>query len=181
MVMTAPRHLYLVALGSNLGDRARLLDGAAAEIAARLGEVVARSPAYETEPMGAADQPFLNAALVLRSPEAPEAVLAALLAIEAQLGRVRRERWGNRTIDLDLLLWRPDGQEGGTWESATLRLPHPEMLKRDFVLVPACDVAADWLHPGTHRTLAAETAARGYGLKPASASPPAPRSSRREP
>lgn len=159
-------HEYLIALGSNLGDRAAHLARARGEIARRLGPVLDISKTYETEPLGAADQLFFNAAVVARSNLAPQDALAILLAIEADLGRVRRERWGNRVIDLDLLLWRAANDAASTptrpFAGPGLAIPHPAMLDRSFVLVPACDVAGAWIHPGTGRSLEAELELRGY-------------------
>src|SRR5690606_33229823 len=96
--------LYVIGLGSNLGDRHAYLERAWQLVEGRLGSVLKASPWYETQPLGAADQLFLNGALLCAADLAPEPMLAGLLAIEADLGRVRRERWGNRVIDLDLLL-----------------------------------------------------------------------------
>ena len=166
MTLGTDENLYLVALGSNLGDRWELLADAAHRIETTLGPVLAHAQVYETEPVGAADQLFLNSALVCASLLAPEAALAQLLAIEAVMGRVRREKWGNRPIDLDLLLWRRAADAvqvaSRTYVSPSLTLPHPRLLERDFVLIPAVDVAADWVHPATGRTLAAELTQRAY-------------------
>lgn len=142
-------HLYLVALGTNMGDRAAHLSRARIEIEHRLGPILAMSKVYETEPMGVADALFLNAALVVQTSLDPEAALTALLAAETSMGRVRQERWGNRVIDLDLLLWRPHSGTSTPFSSPTLTIPHPHMLTRDFVMRPAREVAPDWLHPLT--------------------------------
>lgn len=157
-------HRYLIALGANLGDREAMLARAVALIGERVGPVAARAKVYETAPVGAADQTFLNSALVCESALGPDETLAALLAIETEMGRVRREKWGNRTIDLDVLMWEPEPGASRAWSSPTLTIPHPHLLDRDFALVPACDVAGDWRHPTTGRTLADERAARGYDL-----------------
>ncbi|GEM88583.1 2-amino-4-hydroxy-6-hydroxymethyldihydropteridine diphosphokinase [Oceanithermus desulfurans] len=140
--MTAAR--ALVALGSNLGDRAGHLLGAVAALSRLQGfELSALSPIYETEPVGPADQPpYLNAVLVGRSALEPEALLAALLEIERAHGRVRRECWGPRTLDLDLLDFG-----GRVLERPGLSLPHPRLHERAFVLVPLAEVAPDWRHP----------------------------------
>lgn len=154
------KHEYLIALGSNLGDRAAHLARARGEIAQRLGPLLATSKTYETEPIGAADQLFFNAAVVAQSDLDPQAALSTLLAIESDMGRVRRERWGNRVIDLDLILWRETGDPATAasrcFEGPGLSIPHPAMLGRDFVLTPASDVAGHWIHPTTGTTLAQE-------------------------
>ena len=127
-----------VALGSNLGDRRAHLEAAFAALAALPGTtLLARSAIYETPPFGPpGQQEYFNAAAALSTTLGPHALLDALLAIEQSRGRVRRERWGPRTLDLDLLL------HGDTvLRDARLTLPHPAMLSRAFVLTPLCDLA----------------------------------------
>lgn len=140
-----------VALGANLGDReASLLD--AVERLNTLGEVVAVSSFFETEPVGYVDQPsFLNGACVLETSLAPLALLRGLLTIEQKMGRDRSHgiAKGPRVIDLDLLLY-----EDVTVTSAELTLPHPEMAGRRFVLEPLAQVAGDWVVPGSGATVA---------------------------
>ena len=116
---------------------------------ATVGEVQARSSIYLTEPVGGPpNQPlYLNAVLVL-APGAgldrPEALLEVLLEIERGQGRVRRERWGARSLDLDLL-----SVGGRIVDRPQLTLPHPRMMGRAFVLAPLCEVAPGWRHPVT--------------------------------
>ncbi|HVW20310.1 MAG TPA: 2-amino-4-hydroxy-6-hydroxymethyldihydropteridine diphosphokinase [Opitutaceae bacterium] len=130
----------LIGLGSNLGERA----GRMAEALRRLHRtpglrVAAVSSLYATAPLGVTGQPeFLNAAGELRSELGPRELLEACLRIEAELGRVRGERWGPRTIDLDLLWFG-----GRTVREPGLELPHPRMRERAFVLVPAAEIAPD--------------------------------------
>ncbi len=139
-----------IGLGSNLGDRAAALDAAIEAIAATPGiTVTATSRVRDTEPVGVADQPrFLNAALEVETRLAPEKLLDRLLEIEAQLGRVRAERWGPRVIDLDLLLY-------GTraFESERLTVPHPRLTDRRFVLEPLAELCPNLRVPGTGRTV----------------------------
>ncbi len=151
---------YLIAIGSNLGDRLGTIEEAVTRIEARCGKVAARSSLYETAPIGAADRVFINGALILRSSSSPESLLRHLLEIEIALGRTREVHWGNRTIDLDILLGRDPGGTALVMASSTLSLPHPRMLERDFVLFPACDIAGQWLHPQSGITLAQELARR---------------------
>lgn len=123
-----------VALGSNLGDRLANLERAAARLE-RLGRLAALSPVYETAPVGGAPQgPFYNAAAVLETCLGAEALLAGLLDIERELGRVRGERWGPRLIDLDLILhgWTVTRTDAAT-------VPHPRYRERRFVLAPLVD------------------------------------------
>lgn len=140
--MTATR--ALVALGSNLGDRAGHLLGAVAALARRPKvRLAGLSRIYETVPVGPAGQgPYLNAVLAVETELGPLELLEVLLAIERAHGRVRRERWGPRTLDLDLLDFG-----GRVLERPELSLPHPRLHERAFVLVPLAEVAPDWRHP----------------------------------
>jgi 2-amino-4-hydroxy-6-hydroxymethyldihydropteridine diphosphokinase len=148
----------VVALGANLGERQATLDRAAGLIAAEVGPLAARSRWHETPAMIHPDDPaksypaFLNGAVLARTSLAPAAILRELHAIEARLGRDRsREaaRWRPRLIDLDLV-----AVEDLVLDEPSLRLPHPEMHKRDFVLVPFCEVWPAWRHPVLGRTAA---------------------------
>ena len=134
---------YLVALGTHMGDRQGHLDQA----------VAAQSPVWETPPVGPADRLFLNAALICETDKIPEDMMLGLLGIESVMGRVRRERWGNRIIDLDLLLGIDKIGTSMRSETKVLTLPHPTMLERDFVLLPATAIAGEWIHPETGQSL----------------------------
>lgn len=127
-----------VALGSNLGDRRAHLEAAFAALGRLPGtRLLARSGLYETAPVGPpGQQDYLNAAAKLSTVLPPLELLDALLAIEQSRGRVRRERWGPRTLDLDLLL-----HGDLRLSEPRLTLPHPAMLARAFVLAPLCDLA----------------------------------------
>ncbi|MGN6519259.1 MAG: 2-amino-4-hydroxy-6-hydroxymethyldihydropteridine diphosphokinase [Dokdonella sp.] len=138
-----------VGLGGNLGDPRRQLESALGELAALAStRLVARSSLYRTAPWGVADQPaFVNAVAELESGLAPRELLHALLAIEQRHGRVRDgTRWGPRTLDLDLLACG-DVQLAG----AGLVLPHPELARRAFVLVPLAEIAPDFFVAGAGR------------------------------
>ena len=131
--MTA--HRAYVGVGANLGDPARNVERAL-ELLGELGAVVARSALYRTRPWGKADQPwFVNAVALLETALAPSALLAALRALERRLGRVPGERWGPRIIDLDLLTY--DDLEA---DEPALRIPHPHLRERAFVLVPLAEI-----------------------------------------
>jgi 2-amino-4-hydroxy-6-hydroxymethyldihydropteridine diphosphokinase len=141
----------VVALGANLGDREATLTRAVELIGEEIGPVQARSAWVETEALIHPDDPatsyppFLNGVLVARTDLDPEEVLRRLHAIEARLGRDRdREtaRWRPRAIDLDLVAF-----DSVVLDTPTLRLPHPEMHKRRFVLAPMAEVWPDWRHP----------------------------------
>lgn len=131
----------VVGLGTNLGARRALLLGATHALGARPGlSVLARSHLYETPPLGPPQPDYLNAALLVEWSGTPRALLSELHAVERLLGRERRERWGPRTIDLDLLWW-----EAGAVHEADLLVPHPGLLVRNFALAPWLDVLPDQL------------------------------------
>jgi 2-amino-4-hydroxy-6-hydroxymethyldihydropteridine diphosphokinase len=135
----------LLALGSNLGDRARLLQDAIDALAAAPGvRLLKHSDWIETAPLGgpAGQQPFLNGAALLETSLDPEALHALLLDLEQRAGRERTRRWAARTLDLDLLLY-----DQYVCHTPALRIPHPRLAVRRFVLLPACQVAPDMLHP----------------------------------
>lgn len=137
--------LAYVALGSNLGDRRATLDSALDRLRATPGVTVLGASSYhETAPVGgpSGQGMYLNAVAEIRTTLAPEALLRELLAIEAELGRVRAERFGPRTLDLDLLLF---GQEHV--ETEQLIVPHPRMHERRFVLAPLAEIAPLAVHP----------------------------------
>ena len=106
------------------------------------GTVTARSPVIATPAMGAAQRRFANAALVLESELDPPSLLAALKRTERAFGRRPGQRWGDRVLDCDIVLW-----SGGAWRTKTLAIPHPAFAERRFVLDPACDIAPDWRTP----------------------------------
>ncbi len=131
-----------IGLGSNLGDRLAILNQAVAYLAT-LGSVTAISSIYETDPVGFVDQPpFLNAVVCLQTTLAPADLLANLLRIEHEMGRVRTFPNAPRIVDLDLLMI------GETViQTTTLSVPHPRLQERSFVLVPLADIAPDIVHP----------------------------------
>jgi 2-amino-4-hydroxy-6-hydroxymethyldihydropteridine diphosphokinase len=141
----------LIGLGSNLGDRQCALEEATARLAIYPGiHLVTRSSWISTEPIGgpAGQAPYLNGAALIETPLAPEPLLGVIEQIEAELGRQRSQRWGPRTIDLDLLLYDRVVRAG-----PGVVLPHPRMAWRRFVLEPASEVAADMIHPTTGWTI----------------------------
>ncbi|RZM82016.1 2-amino-4-hydroxy-6-hydroxymethyldihydropteridine diphosphokinase [Leptolyngbya iicbica] len=139
-----------IALGSNLGDSLAILQGAIAALDRHPNVSVTRcSSIYQTAPVGPPQPDYFNACALLATTLPPEALLQLLLAIEAQFGRVRRERWGARLLDLDLLL-----VESQQCQTSRLELPHPRMWERAFVMVPLAEIAPDWPHPATGQTVA---------------------------
>ena len=119
------------------------------EECAAFGTVTARSPVIATPAMGAAQRRFANAALVLESELDPPSLLAALKRTEREFGRRPGQRWGDRVLDLDIVLW-----SGGAWRSGGLTIPHAAFAQRRFVLDPACAIAPDWRTPPHGLTLA---------------------------
>jgi len=137
--------LAYVALGSNLGDpRRQLLDAMDALSNLPDTRLLQRSRLYRTPPWGVLEQPpFINAAVELDTSLSPHALLDAMLAIEQRAGRVRAERNGPRTLDLDLL-----HVDGVQLDDPQLTLPHPRMAERAFVLLPLHDIAPTLRLPG---------------------------------
>ena len=145
----------LIGIGSNLGNRVVLLRRAIKTVHDRCGRVVDVSAGYESEPVGGcADQRFLNAVLCCETDYSPQRLWAQLDAIELQLGRIRTQRWANRSIDLDILLWQNASGRAEVLNLLDLKIPHPRMLFRDFVLRPATDIAPRWQHPYCQQELA---------------------------
>ncbi len=142
----------LIGLGANLGDRLQTFQRAVTLIAAH-PNLTLRSTSrwHETVPIGGpADQPpYLNGAITLETSLAPLSLAEVIWGIETELGRRRQDRWGPRTIDLDLLLY-----DRLTLATPSLVLPHPRMAWRRFVLEPAVEVAAEMIHPTTGWTIA---------------------------
>lgn len=133
-----------IGLGSNLGDREANLEAAVGALSSEAGvRVLRQSGVYETEPVGVVDQGwFFNAVVEIESALGPPELLAALKRIEARLGRRPGRRWGERLIDLDLLLY--DDLVVG---EPDLTIPHPELWRRLFVLLPLAEVARDLRAP----------------------------------
>ncbi|HYR68814.1 MAG TPA: 2-amino-4-hydroxy-6-hydroxymethyldihydropteridine diphosphokinase [Candidatus Dormibacteraeota bacterium] len=135
-----------VGIGSNLGDREYLIRKAVGELRALPVTALVRvSSLYDTDPVGEIEQPpFLNAVAWLETELEARALLWQLLLIEQRMGRVRAQRWGPRSIDLDLLFF------GDTsLDEPDLKLPHPEAHRRAFVLYPLQELDPDFLHPLT--------------------------------
>jgi 2-amino-4-hydroxy-6-hydroxymethyldihydropteridine diphosphokinase len=137
-----------LSLGSNLGQREAHIHEAIQRLEAA-GKVVSVSSLYETEPVEFTHQPwFLNCAVALETSESPEQLMKTALAIERTMGRVRDQKKGPRTIDIDVLLY---GEM--VVDSAGLTIPHPAMQERRFVLEPLAEIAPEVEHPVLKKTV----------------------------
>lgn len=141
------RDVYL-SLGSNVGDRGNHLREAITRLASA-GRIVSVSSFYETEPVEVTNQPcFLNCVLEIETSKMPKQLIAAVLAIEQEMGRQRTRNKGPRVIDIDILLF------GETIvDSPELRIPHPAMHERRFVLEPLAEIAPEARHPIFKKTV----------------------------
>jgi 2-amino-4-hydroxy-6-hydroxymethyldihydropteridine diphosphokinase len=144
-------NLVFLGLGTNLGSRSRNLNDAVSGINEQIGKVVKISSVYETEPWGfKSDYQFLNIVIKVETILSPDAFLEAILRIELYLGRVRGEnQYSSRIIDVDILFF-----EDQVIDSATLKVPHPKLHERKFVLVPLCEIEPEMIHPVLKKTLA---------------------------
>jgi 2-amino-4-hydroxy-6-hydroxymethyldihydropteridine diphosphokinase len=147
--------MILIGLGANMptaayGPPERALEEALRRLDARGAATRARSRLWRTAPVPASDQPdYMNAVARLATALAPAALLETMLAVERELGRERRERWGPRTLDLDLLAYGDL-----VLDEAGLTLPHPRLAERAFVLLPLSEIAPGWRHPVSRLTVA---------------------------
>ncbi len=134
----------LVALGSNMGDRAAHIESALTAMDENQAiRLLASSELTETAPYGVTDQDdFLNGAIYIETILSPHALLAFLQQLENESGRERTRHWGPRTLDLDLIYYSDH-----ILHSDKLTLPHPEMQKRDFVLEPICEITPNYIDP----------------------------------
>jgi 2-amino-4-hydroxy-6-hydroxymethyldihydropteridine diphosphokinase len=132
-----------IALGANLGHPLETLNAAIETLIQHPDlDLIARSSWYLTAAVGPPQPDYLNGCIVMATTIPPHELMTLLLAIEDQFGRVRQERWGARSLDLDLLLY--DDQ---ILQTPHLTLPHPRMGERAFVLVPLAEIAPDWIDP----------------------------------
>lgn len=137
-----------ILLGTNLGDRQANLSEATRLISLYV-TILRKSRVYRTQAWGKTEQPdFYNQVLEVSTSIAPELLLRALLQTELQMGRERKEKWGARQIDIDILFYRNE-----TVRLPQLQIPHPEIQNRRFALVPLCDLAPDFMHPTLNKRL----------------------------
>ncbi|WP_121810735.1 2-amino-4-hydroxy-6-hydroxymethyldihydropteridine diphosphokinase [Mucilaginibacter kameinonensis] len=130
-------------LGSNLGKRELFLQQAIEAISSQVAPVKIVSSVYETQSWGKTDEPdYLNQVLMLQTELSAQDVLEKILGIELEMGRKREVKWGSRTIDIDILFY---GDE--VIHEFNLVVPHPELYKRSFTLIPLAEIAPDFIHP----------------------------------
>jgi len=140
--------LYLQ-LGSNLGEREQFIDNAVQQISQLIGKVNIRSQIYESTPWRVDGQAnYLNQIIQVTTMLLSEEVLAAILKIENELGRVRFEKWGERLIDIDIIFFNNE-----IVETSDLCIPHKHMHERNFVLVPLEEIAPSLIHPKYNKTV----------------------------
>ncbi|MBF2004125.1 2-amino-4-hydroxy-6-hydroxymethyldihydropteridine diphosphokinase [Chlorogloeopsis fritschii PCC 9212] len=138
-----------IALGSNMGDSQAILEAAIETLAQTPGIILkAKSHWYKTKAVGPPQPDYLNGCAILQVNILPQLLLEILLEIEKKFGRVRKERWGPRLLDLDLLLY-----DDLILDTPDLQIPHPRMHERAFVLVPLAEVAPDWIEPISGRKI----------------------------
>jgi 2-amino-4-hydroxy-6-hydroxymethyldihydropteridine diphosphokinase len=138
-----------IALGSNIGDSHTILSEAIDAIAQTPGiRLISQSSFYRTKAVGPPQPDYLNGCVLLQVEMIPELLLEILLKIENKFGRLRGERWGPRTLDLDILLY-----SDRIIETPKLQIPHPRMRERAFVLVPLAEIAPDWVDPVSGLTI----------------------------
>lgn len=136
--------------GGNMGDRRENLAKAFEYINKECGLVTTASSVYETAAWGKEDQPsFLNQVLKVETRLTPGQLLKTILAIEKKIGRTRQEKYGPRVIDIDMLLFNNE-----IHHTPLLKIPHPELQNRRFVLVPLAEIAPHLIHPVLKKTIA---------------------------
>ena len=146
--MSTMNKAYLLT-GGNLGNRKETLETARVHIGHQCGNISNASSFYETVAWGKNDQPsFLNQALEIQTEWTPRQLLKKILNIEKQIGRIRNEKYGPRIIDIDILLFNDE-----IYNYPLLKIPHPELQNRRFVLVPLAEIASEIIHPVFKKTI----------------------------
>lgn len=142
-------YLCVIALGSNLGDSLNILKNAV-NILANIENInlISQSSWYKTKPIGPPQPDYINGCIVIKTDLQPGILLKKMLDIEQKFGRVRQEKWGARTLDLDLILY-----EDLIVKTPYLEIPHPRMRERGFVLIPLAEIAPNWIDPVTNLTV----------------------------
>ena len=142
------QHLFL-SLGGNLGNTREIFEGAYPLIEKKIGKISVYSSIYQTEAWGPIPQAdFLNQVILVNTTLAPQACLTEMLAIEKEFCRERKERWGPRTLDLDILYY-----SDVTIAEADLTVPHPRIAERKFILIPLAEIAPSFQDPLSRKTM----------------------------
>ncbi|HEY5470241.1 MAG TPA: 2-amino-4-hydroxy-6-hydroxymethyldihydropteridine diphosphokinase [Bacteroidales bacterium] len=144
-------NIVFLGLGTNLGNREKNLNDAFTGIREQIGKVLEASSVYETEPWGfQSESKFLNIVIKVETGLSPSMLLEAILLIELRLGRVRSgNQFSSRIIDIDILLY-----EDQVIDKSELKIPHPKLHERKFVLVPLVEIEPDLVHPVLKKTMA---------------------------
>lgn len=141
-------HEVYISLGSNIGDKKSNLQKAIALISIKC-EVVAQSSLYETAPWGNINQDnFVNQVIYLKTLYSPKNLMTFLLAVESEMGRIREDKWGPRTIDLDILFY-----DDVIIDEEKLKVPHPQISARKFILTPMAELSQSLIHPVLNKTI----------------------------
>lgn len=142
-------HKAYLLLGSNEGSRKQNLEQAIDQIGRNAGKITDKSSVYETEPWGLKEQdPFLNMAISISTSLTPQDLITCLKDIESAIGKIKQIKWGPRTIDIDILYY-----DDLILESESLKIPHPQIFNRNFVLIPLLEIAGDYTDPVTGLTV----------------------------
>ena len=143
-------HILYLSLGSNLGDRGKMIELALGLITEEIGTIMQRSSLYETEPWGfTSKKKFLNLVVRVETRLSPETVMQKILGIERRCGRTRSgKKYTSRTMDIDILFF-----DDLIVESDLLKIPHPKLAERKFVLVPLDEIAHGFIHPVMSKTV----------------------------
>ena len=132
-----------IQLGSNIGIRESFIAKSKEQIEKNIGEIILESSVIETNPWGNEKQnKFLNCVIKIKTPLNASRILEKSQEIECNLGRIREEKWGKRTIDIDILFYNTE-----IINTKKLNIPHPLIHKRDFVLIPLSEIAPNYIHP----------------------------------
>ncbi|MBX2962474.1 MAG: 2-amino-4-hydroxy-6-hydroxymethyldihydropteridine diphosphokinase [Cyclobacteriaceae bacterium] len=136
-------------LGTNLGNKEENLHTAIGQIGRQTGEIITVSSIYRTAAWGKTDQPdFFNQVMVINTDLSPQELLSFIHEIEQNLGRIRAEKWGSRSMDIDILFW-----DDLIVNDSELIIPHPGIPQRKFTLVPLLEVSPDLIHPGLQKSI----------------------------
>jgi 2-amino-4-hydroxy-6-hydroxymethyldihydropteridine diphosphokinase len=142
-------NLAYLLIGGNMGDRLKNLDKTRELISGSCGSIIRSSSVFETAAWGKTDQPdFLNQALLLETSLSALDLLRSLLAVEHQMGRFRGVKYGPRIIDIDMIFFNDD-----IVDLPDLKIPHPQMQNRRFVLTPLAEIAPNLVHPVLGRSM----------------------------